>query len=53
MDNLYNNSKLFRAEYAEKKLLHGVARTYGRGVLEYIIQKEVKSKKYRKKWEDK
>ena len=49
MDNLYNNSKLFRAKYAENKLLHGVARTHGRSVLEETIQKEVKSKKYRTK----
>ena len=38
MDNLYSNGKLCKAAYAEKKLLHGVARTYGRGVPVGIIQ---------------
>ena len=37
MDNLYNNVNLSRAAYAEKKLLHGVAKTDGRGVPEEII----------------
>ena len=45
MDSLYNNVKLYRAAYAEKKLLYGVARTHGQGVAEAIIQQEVKSKK--------
>ena len=45
MDNLYNNGKLCRDVYVEKKLLHGLARTHGRGVPEEIIQQEVKNKK--------
>ena len=44
MDNLYKNGKLCRDEYVEKKILHCVTRTHGRGVPEEIIQKEVKSK---------
>ena len=49
MDNLYNNGKLFRASYSEKKLLHGVSRTYGRVELEEIIRQELKSNKNRTK----
>ena len=43
MDHLYNNGKLCRAEYAEKKRLHGVDSTHGIGVTEEIIHQEVKS----------
>ena len=53
MDNLYNNGTLCKAEYAEKKLMHGVARTHGQGVPEEIIQQEVKSKKNRMGREEK
>ena len=45
MDNLYNNVKLCRDVNGEKKLLHDVARTHGKGVTEEIIQQEVKSNK--------
>ena len=38
MGNLYNNVKLCRDEYEEKKRFHGVYRTNGRGVPEEIIQ---------------
>ena len=44
MDNLYNNIKLCRVEYTEKKPLHDAARTHGRGVPYEIIHQEVKSK---------
>ena len=46
MDNLYNNVKLFRNEYEEGKMLHGVARTHGRGVPEgkYLAGSEEQNK---------
>ena len=44
MDNLFNNVKLCRAGYVEGVLMHGVARTHGRGIPGQVIQKEVKSK---------
>ena len=49
MDNLCNNCKLCRAEYSEKKLFRGVARTHVQGGPDEIIQQEVKSKKNRTK----
>ena len=45
MDNLYYNGKLCKAAHTENKLLHDVARTYGRGVREEIIYQEVECKK--------
>ena len=53
MDDLYNNVKLWRDVYTEKKLLHSVARTHRRDAPEDIIQQEVNSKKNRTKWEEK
>ena len=45
MDNLYNSDNLCRYAYAENKLVRGVARTHGQGVLDEIIQQGMKSKK--------
>ena len=44
MDNLYNNVKLCRDAFLEKKMFHYVTRTHGRGVTVETIQKEVKNK---------
>ena len=45
MDNLFNSVRLTRAGYIEGVLIHGVVRSYGRGLPSYVIQKEVKSKR--------
>ena len=45
INNLYNNLHFYRSAYEKNKMLHGVARTNGRGVPEEIIQQEVFSKK--------
>eukprot|EP01048_Picozoa_sp_COSAG05_P021918 COSAG05_NODE_4189_length_1630_cov_6.087524_1_plen_446_part_10 len=43
MDNLYNSVKFARAAYTVKCLVHGVARTWGRGIIDSVLQKEVKN----------
>ncbi len=40
MDNLFNSHKLFGALYQAEALVHGVARTNGRGLPSSIIQRE-------------
>ena len=47
MDNSYNNGKLYKAAYAENKLICGVAMTYERVVPYEFIQQEVNIKKNR------
>eukprot|EP01043_Picozoa_sp_COSAG02_P009074 COSAG02_NODE_302_length_25234_cov_43.365307_14_plen_804_part_00 len=43
MDNLYNSVKFCRAAYTIKCLTHGVARTWGRGIPDSVLQSEEKN----------